>query len=349
MARAKKSKAPKSELIQALEFLLSMGKISDERSCYAMFDSFQARSFNSIIAVGTTIKEDLNACPHAHLLLEALLQAGDEYAITQLSPEKLLVRTDDFQAYIPCLPRELLSWPIPDAPMVPIDDRLIIALKKIVPLLNPVGETVLEQSIQLNAGSCIASNRMVIAEAWHGLDLPSGLLIPKPIVTALQKAQKGKKVLKAFGCSPVTATFYFEDDTWIRTQLFQDRWPAAITAILYATQVKPHAVPPYLFESANKVAPFSAGEVFIKDGLISSHPFDVQEQGSSLKLPIGSEHKERSYPIDNLDFASEFAEWWDEEAMQSATYFSGKEVRGFVSHNIPVKNKIAIEDSNIPF
>lgn len=314
-----------------------------------MLESHLATAFNSIIAAGTTIEEDLNACPHSSLLLAALERSGERYTITQLSPEKLVVRTDDFEAFIPCMDRSLLSWPTPDAPIAVIDDRLIAALHKVAPLLSATAETVVEQSIQLNAGSCIATDRTVIAEAWHGLDLPSGLLLPKQIVTAIRKA---KKHLKAFGCSNLTATFYFEDDTWLRTQLFQDRWPRAVTEYLNCT-TNPHKVPPFLFEAANQVAPFSAGRVFIKDGLISSHPFDAVEEGSSLKLPIGSEHKERSYHIDNLDFASKFTEWWDEDARPDATYFMGKEVRGLISHVIPnrelASDRITREDQDIPF
>ncbi len=344
---AGKKKPPKSKLIQALEFLRLMGRVIDDRGTYGMFESHTAIAFNGIVAAGTTIEEELNCCPQLSLLQEALEQSGARYVITQLSPEKLLVRSEgdqEFQAYIPCLLRTGLPAVIPDALAVPIDDRLIVALRKCVPLLNPLAETVLEMSIQLNAGSCLATNRAVLVEAWHGLDLPSGLLLPKNIVVAIHKS---KKHLKGFGCSKETATFYFEDDTWLRTQLFQDRWPVQVTSYLNSSDHNVRKVPPQLFDAANKVAPFSSGHVFIKDGLISSHPFDVIQEGSSLKLPIGSEHKERYYSIDNLDFVSPFAEWWDEDARPDATYFVGKEVRGLIAHQIPQHS--GVTDDDIPF
>lgn len=345
---AKQKKPVKSRLIQSLEFLQLCGRGTDKRAEYCMMDIASARSFNSVVAVGTTIEEALSACPHMAMLLAGLDRSGDYYVITQLSPHKLLLQAGDFQAYIPCLDRSALSWPIPDAPALDLDNQLLDALLKIVPLVNAKGETVLEQSIQLNGGSVLATNRSVIAEAWHGIDMPSGLLIPKAIVTALKKS---KKKLKQFGCSNVTATFYFEDDTWMRTQLFQDRWPASVTAYLNCpTNV--HKVPPYLFDAAEKVRPFSNGEVFIKGDLISSHPFDAKEIGSSLRLPIGGELKERIYKANDLEYASKFAEWWDEDARRDATYFSGNQLRGLISHVIPIQEFSGAEprdDEDIPF
>jgi hypothetical protein len=345
---AKQKKQVKSRLIQALEFLQLCGRGSDERAEYCMMDSQNVVSFNSVIAVGTTIEEGMSACPHMAMLLAGLDRSGDSYVITQLSPYKLLLRAGTFQAFIPCLDPSALSWPVPDPPIVDLDNRLLDALLKIVPLVDAKGETVLEQSIQLNAGSVFATNRSVLAEAWHGIDLPCGLLIPKAIVTALKKA---KKHLKQFGCSKVTATFYFEDDTWMRTQLFQDRWPSNVTAYLNCP-INAHKVPPYLFEAAEKVSPFSTGNVYVKGNMISSHPFDAKEIGSSLQLPIGGELKERIYKVNDLDYASKFAEYWDEDARHDATFFSGNQLRGLISHIIPNQEQSGADprsDDDIPF
>lgn len=304
-------------------------------------DNHKAVAFDSIIATGINIDEDLSACPQLYLLLEAVLQCEPEYAITQLTPEKLKVAGNDFQAYIDCLKPELLSWSFPDAAMVGLDDRLIPALKKVVTLVNPVGETVLEQSVQLNAGSCLSSDRTTILEAWHGQNLPDGMLLPKCAITALVKA---KKPLKAFGYSGKTATFYFQDDSWIRTQLYQDQWPAVVKNSLNCRK-NPRAVPPKLFEACDKVSPFSIdGRVYVCGDQISSHPFGTVQEGSALKLPIGSTHLERSYPIHCMDIASKYAVLWDEAARLDATYFEGENIRGIISHQTAIDN-----DDDIPF
>lgn len=342
---AKKPKIERTQLVKALDLLSLTFKAGEDQAMYAMMKDHKACSFNSIIALGTVIEEDIEACPHIALLATALDRCGQKsYSITQLTAEKLLVRTDDFQAYIPCLNRSLLSWPVPDALVAPLDDRLMVALKKVAVLASTKAETVIEASIQINHGSVLATNRSVIMQAWHGIDLPDGLLIPKNAVSIMHKSEKK---LTGFGCSPVTATFYFEDGTWLRTQLFQDRWPPVeqhLNSNTHGSVLR--AVPPELFSAAKKVAAFSGdGFVYVKDGLVSSHPFDRKEEGSELKLPIGSEHAERRYDIKNLSLISKHVIQWDEYYQDNGTMFVGENLRGVINHD-PAAKPI---DEDIPF
>jgi hypothetical protein len=346
----RKSKIEESKLVQALHFLHLTWKAGEDQAMYCMMNGNKAVSFNSIIAAGTTIEEDLTACPHTGLMLSAVLRCGERYEITQLSPLKLFVRSiepdggSDFQAYVPCISGDSLLWALPDAPMAPVDDRLTDALREVAPLINAKGETLIEQSIQLNAGSCLATNRSLIIEAWHGFDLPSGLLLPKAIVSAIHKSGKH---LHSFGCSTRTATFHFTDGTWLRTQLFQEKWPRISDHLNESSCTRP--VPPNLFESAKKVAPFSNdGYLYIKDGLISSHPFEAKEEGSVMKLPIGDKHEERKYGISNLKHIAPYALRWDETMRNDGTYWTGKGIRGLIWHEVPSHATNNLDD-DIPF
>lgn len=339
----RKSKEQLSQLAAALAFVSVTYNLKTDQAQYCLMENHSVRTFNSIIAAGTRIEEDLYACPHAELMLAAILRCGPEYVITQLSPEKLVVRSGDFQAYIPCFDPLALSWPIPDLPTTPIGDGLLTALKKVAILVSTQADTVLECAIQLNAGTCIATDRRVILEAWHGYELPDGMLLPKVAIQALNKV---KKPLASFGASPITATFYFNDQSWIKTRLYQDRWPNVQDQ--FRVPVNPRPVPPYLFSAARKVAPFSlTGAVHVQDEMVSSHRFDVKEEGSSLKLPIGSKHAHRIYDIGSLDIVAKFANLWDEHAHKTGTYFEGEKIRGLLFHQAPALE--TADDDDIPF
>jgi hypothetical protein len=327
---AKSKIDPRNQLTKALDFLsITFSAKALEQGMHCILDQHSAKSFNFVIAAGTTIEEDLSACPRLDLMAEAAAQCGPEYEIVQLSDTKLLVRSGEFQAYVPCLRPGVLSQPIPDPPAVEINDDLLVALSKVAPLLKATAETVLEQSIQLNSGSCLSTDRKTILETWHGFDLPDGLLLPKVIVTALKAA---KKPLARFGASKDTATFYFSDGSWLRSQLFVDKWPATITRMLDCHPTLRN-VPPDLFSSARKVAPFSAdGAVYVHGDNISSHPFPLNETGSALHQPIGSYHEERVYLIECLNVAARHAVLWDERAKPDGTYFEGKGIRGLIYH-----------------
>lgn len=346
---AKRKIDDRSQLAKALDFLSLTFKAGEDQGLYAMIGNHEARSFNSIIAAGTTVEEDLQACPQIDLMAAAVAQCGHEYVITQMSDSKLCVRSGDFRAFVPCLDPSRLSWPIPDAEIAPIDDSLLVALKKVAPLLSATGQTLIEQSIQLNGGSCLSTNRTVVLEAWHGFDLPDGILLPKAIVTGLNKA---KKTLRGFGVSDKTATFYFDDDTWLRSQRFQGKWPE-IKAHLMRGPVPPLPVPPQLFECVEKIAPFSPdGFIHIKQGMMSSHDDETEQLGSALRLPIGSEHATRSYRVDDLKRIASHVLTWDEHFKEDGTYFEGSGIRGLIYHRSERDVNSGIgptDDEEIPF
>lgn len=325
----KKPKIVKPRLATVLELMELLFKAGDDQSMYTMMTAGTACAFNMTLAAGATIEEYFEACPHTSLFSTALDRCGSSYQVTQLSPEKLLIRSGEFQAYIPCLLPSALSWPIPDAPGYPATSDVIDAIWKVAGLAETKAETVLEGSIQLNSGSCIATDRRVIMEAWHGVDMPT-LLIPRVAANVLHKI-KGKLI--SFGFSKETLTFHFDDNTWVRTQLYQDK-PIHIARQFHG-EFNPRPVPSLLFEAAKKVAPFStSGSIFIKDGFIRSHPPGTQEKGSELSLPLDDIHAPRNYDYDDLKLIQKHVTHWDETTRDNCTYFQGDSLRGLIVHGI---------------
>lgn len=345
---AKKQKRKVGSLERALDFLSLAFKAGDTQSMYCNMDLGFATAFNMIVAVGTAIEEDLCACPHVGLLLAAIARCGEQYSITQLSTQKLLIRSGDFHAYIPCIDPSTLSWTAPDALAAPLDDRFMEALTKVADLAVAKSESVLECSIQLNNCSVIATNRRVIMEAWHGLSFPDGLLIPKVAFTKLNKI---KKHMKGFGFSANSVTFYFDDGTWLLSRLFQDKWPPAVQSHLQH-DIAAYPIEESFFVAARKVFPFSStSRIYVEGNLVSSHPFHVKEEGSGLALAFeGARFEPRSYFGDDLIFVSEFALKWDANARPDGTMFFGDNLRGLIHHDhFRNTGDAPSDDEDIPF
>lgn len=313
---------------------------------YCNMEMNQTVAFNMVIGVGIRIEEDLCACPHVGLLLAAIARCGEQYSITQLSPEKLLVRSGDFHAYVPCLDPSKLSWCVPDALAGTLDDRFMEALEKVAGLAVTNSERVIECSIQLNDGSVIATDRSVIMEAWHGNAFPSGLLLPKVAYTKLRKA---KKRIIGFGFSEQSVTFYFEDQSWLLSRLFLDKWPPGIQSHLTPDSVS-HPIDASFFEAVKKVSPFS-NNIYVDGNLVSSHPFYVKEEGSGLALPFeGVQYEPRVYTSEHLLFVSRFAKRWDANARENGTAFFGDNLRGVIHHAyFPNPDNAPTDDEDIPF
>jgi hypothetical protein len=345
-----KGKKPEvSSFEKALDFLALTYKAGEDQSTYAFMEMGSAVTFNLTVGLGSPIDVDLAACPHIDLLRTAIQRCGQTFAITQLAVNKLLVRANDFHAYIPCVVPGNLVWPSPDAMIAPLNDDFLEALNKVAPMADTKAETVLECAIQLYDGSVLATNRSVVIEAWHGNPTPEGLLLPKVAAVLLRRA---KKHLQGFGFSPTTMTFHFTDGCWLRSQLYQDRLPNIKRHIEGASQDHLHDIPYDFFPAVDKVAPFSAsGNVWVEQNLVSSHPFDAKEEGSGLALEFSGEgHAYRVYGASDLHLIRKIATKWDEHARDDGTLFFGEKVRGMIWHGKKREGTApSADDNDIPF
>jgi hypothetical protein len=266
---AKKLK-PSSSLLDALRFVGSILKAEGTvNETHVLLKDNHAVAFNGVLAAGCKIQEDICCAPNNKLLIDALSKCGDNLSITQIDQSRLSIKSDKFKAIVPCINPELLTVAIPNSSIAPIDDKFKTAIEAVGVLANENADNVVAASILMNGQSVIATNRVVIFEAWHGLDLPPGLALPKAIVAPLNNSKK----LAKFGFSKSSATFYFEDESWIKTQLYAGVWPD-LKGILDG-DCKPLVVPNDFWKALEAVTPFTPdGLVHFENNRLQSHPSD---------------------------------------------------------------------------
>lgn len=303
MARPKKpSTTISNRLLEAITFLSSITK--DEGSpqeTHILIQNNTATAFNGILAAGVLIEEDFIAAPHNDTLVTALKKCGKEtYSITQLDLNKLSVKAGKFRALVPCIDPALLSFPIPDNICAIIDDRLRDGLAALEVIKTDNAQRVVTQSFLLNGQSIIATDSKIIMEYWHGINLPSGLAIPKAVMPAIIKANKK---LSGFGFSQSSVTFYFEDNSWIRSQLYAEQWPNV--GRLLDRQSFPLDVPKGLWEAVDAVEPFTEhGTVYFNKGLLQSH--HEADKGATYEVPNLPEGP--AYAVKYLDIIKDVAD-----------------------------------------
>jgi hypothetical protein len=268
---AKKPIKPSSSnsLLNALDFLSNVTK--DEGSpneTHVLLQNKTVTAFNGILAAGVLIEEDIIAAPHNTTIINALKRCKEQFSLTQLDGAKLSIKSGKFRAVVPCIDPALLSWPTPDNPCAVIDDRLKEGLTALEAIKTDNAQRVVIQSFLMNGLSIIATDGKIIIEWWHGINLPIGLAIPKSIIPAITKTSKK---LSQFGFSNNSVTFYFEDNSWIRTQLYAEAWPDGVFSLLDRENNAKPLVKGF-YEAVEAVAPFSEnGFVFLDNGFIKSH------------------------------------------------------------------------------
>lgn len=221
---------------------------------------------NGLLSAGHPVEEEIAICPHVARFIDAINKAGKTLSLTPRDNGQLLVAGDNLKATVPCVPGDQLPPVMPDPRCADIDDRIKEGFNTVVKLAANEGDRVVETSLLLRSGSVFACNGSVIFEYWHGIDLPPGLVIPKPFAVAVGKAAPK---LEGFGFSQTSVTFYFEGGAWMKTQLYAEAWPDIDN--LFNVQAFPADIPPGLFEGVRAVENFSKdGGVHFHDGKLKT-------------------------------------------------------------------------------
>ncbi|AKU43046.1 DNA polymerase processivity factor [Rhodobacter phage RcTitan] len=271
-AVAAKSKAgpnPATGLIAAIKFVaLAQSKNGTVAETFCHLANQWAAASNGVLTIATRIEEDLNACPQTATFLDALGRVETDLSITQISQGFLSVASGDFRGVVPCAPFEQVPISPPDDPVAVIDDRLKQAFEAVLKVPNELSPLPHMAGVLLQSGSVVATNGAIIIEYWHGIDLPPNMLVPK---VALQAVLKSGKPLVRFGFSPTSVTFWFEDQSFIKSQTFAGQFPA-YQNVVQCDYGLMWPVPNDFFKAVAAVASFSDNAaVYFKGGQVVSN------------------------------------------------------------------------------
>jgi len=276
-----------SSLLESLKFLQpAIVKGGQPGQTHCQLANKTAVIFNGTQAIGCLIDTDISANPNLELLIAALSKCTAETQITQLDAGRLSIKSGRFQAYVPCIDGELLAPVIPATACAPCDDRVKASLAVVSGLVVENAPRIVEASIMLRAGSAVATDGKIMFEHWHGIDMPV-MIIPKTSAAMLLKINKK---LISFGVTPATdnanqfssVTFYFDDNSWWRTQLYIEPYPDVDRILNTPSNQWP--IPAGLWEGLETIKDFADDDfrVFLEGNSVRTH-FE-KEAGASCQI-----------------------------------------------------------------
>jgi len=347
--RARRKKAEVSNvaasLIAGLKFVaVAQKKAGTVQQQFCGISGNWVVACNGVIMVGTKVEDDLTACPHTYQFIDALAKCGQELNITQLSENTLSIKFDKFKALVPCVGFEELELPQPDPQIAAIDDRIKAAFESVACLATDGAPNAVHAALLLQSGSAVATNGHALLEYWHGIDLPP-MLIPKASAVAVAKAGKP---LTGFGYSGASATFWFDDGSFIKTQLYGERYPH-YAGIINVEGLNPWPLPEEFFKAVHAVESFSRnGFVYFNNCSISSRQAEEEAATYEIEgLPEGMGFQAKY--LTTLQHAMQKAHF---DKDNNRVFFFGENVRG-VLMGVDLKQETAYNpteyDDDIPF
>lgn len=271
---------PAAELRKAIEFIKPIQKKKgtiDLKHC--LINNGWAVACDGVITMGTKVSDDISGCPQTTLLADALKFVGDDLAITTTN-RTMYITSGDYRAAIPCVEFDELLISAADENIAEVDNKVKEALKGLRYLTVKNSGIAHYTAVLLQPSTAVSTNGHIILEYWHGWDLPQNMLIPKDAAKIIGNI---KKDLVGFGYSGPTATFWFEDGSFVKTRLFGERYPEY--EHIFKTKTNDfEVIPEGFFEAIKKVLLASeTNAIYFKDGKITSN-YSVENEASTFKF-----------------------------------------------------------------
>jgi hypothetical protein len=323
-------------LLQALRFIsVAQRATGTTMQTHCGFHNGFAYACDSTITAAYPVPDSFDVALHTGLLFAAVERAQGPVTFSQAKNGQFIFRADgylpgmgDFRAYIPTLERSVLPVSLPDANIAALDDRFKEALTAVSPIATEKSLQIPCASFLMTPGALVGTNFEMMMEAWHGIALPTGLILSKDFATAVCKQTMP---ITGFGFSDNSVTVYF-GDAWIKTQLFaptfegKPSWPDPESFWKLKQPKQLQDIPAGLWECIDAVAPHCEDDtVYFIDGCVSS-AHKIAEKGASITLdgiPPRS-----AYKIKNLNYMRKYAkrvEWRKDHAL-----FFGDSMRAIV-------------------
>lgn len=319
MARKAAKATQALKLMEALSFV----EVATEDHGQPMYEfvnlqNKRAITFDGMLAAGMEIEEELSLAPKVEILKKALAKSGKSLVLTELPTGRLSVKGEKLSVIVPCVQPSELPTVGPDPAIVSITDELKEAFKALQNIIADSGERVFETALLLEANIATVTNGKILMQYWHGIDLPPNLILPRPFIQAVAKQFKS---LAGFGYTPDrSVTFWFEDGSWYKTQVYQDKFPDVARSLDVPNS--PADAPEHLWEGCAQVAEFDEHEwIEFKSGELVA---------GTASYPVVGLQAGKKFDYNYLKRIVPFVKTIDLTTYADRAFFFGDKVRGVI-------------------
>jgi len=213
---------------------------------------------------------------------------------------------------------------MPKGDTVDIDGECVLrAFKTLAPIIGDDASRPWSNGILLSGKSAFATNNIVLAEYWTGLDVTEPVNIPR---AAIKEMLRINETPVSVQMDTNSLTFHYTGQRWLRTQLLETGWPDLRKVLDRESNAKP--IEPLLFEALQTIKPFAdkMGRILFRPGCICTHAEDTE--GASFDIE-GFDHS-GVYAYEMLRLLEGTATSIDWSTYPNPCMFFGERIRGAI-------------------
>lgn len=259
-------------LLSAVQRVASIQKGTGltERQTHCRFSNGYVMATNDIEMIGIPVTGlAIECCPHSKTLVAALERCEGDITFT-LEGSVLTVKSGRVRVPVPCLAGESLADLAPDQRQGDAGPALAVALGQAAAVVLETATNPMCRAVFMGPGTVEGiHDAKVMIQLWHGVSPLPQLAMPKE--TAMNVSKHPSKLV-ALGVSQGSVTFWFEDNSYLRSCLYDVKRPDFDKILECRVNVKPTPIDETLFEAVAMILPFS--KVILNDGYSEAVTFE---------------------------------------------------------------------------
>lgn len=272
------------DIAEALKFVkggvAGSSSLLTEMTHYAIEEG-HVRSFNGILCISSPIDFPFDCYPKADKFGTALGKCDADVMSLHLTANgRLRVQSGKFTAYIPTVDGPV-PHPKPSGTTVAIDGAALLdAFNKLLPFIGNDASRPWSNGILFKGASAYATNNVIAAEYWIGVEFPP-LNVP---LKAIKEVVRVDKHPYAIQYDDNSVSFLYEDDRWIKTQLLDIKWPDIESMFARMWKQPDTNISEDLMPGLEAIKPFldNTGWVYFRDGCLAT--LETDEDGAHYEV-----------------------------------------------------------------
>jgi hypothetical protein len=236
--------------------------------------------FNGTLALSSPIAFDIVCSPRAETLIKAIGNCEDTVQLSMTPAGRLSVKSGTFKVFVDCIQGDTPHVE-PEGAVVQFDGAALLkGLKAVAPFMSEDASRLWSQGVLIKDSSLFATNNVMLVQYWIGVEFPHVVNIPRPAVKEMLRINEAPIFAQV---AENSITFHYNDDRWLRTQLYDTTWPDLGKVLNQPSNQEP--IDKALFKGLEVIKPFidKVGSVYFEKGLINTVATELE--GASYAVP----------------------------------------------------------------
>lgn len=282
------------------------------------------QTYNGSLMLCSPIGIALDCSPQAAKFIKAIQTCKDTIQMSITPTGRLSVKSKGFKTLIDCTSDAFPGIDLEGERIPMPGEGLLPALRLLEPLIAEDASRPWARGILLDGKMATATNNIIVAQLWLDFNFPKRINIPHNAVNELLRIKREPVEMILTDHS---ATFIYDDERWLRTQLNATQWPDINN--LFKTRVDPRAdlIPDGFFNALREIAPFvdDINRAYLFDGKVAT-----DESFTTEAIVEGLQGK-GCYNLSQLLLLDGLATKFNFDAWPNPAIFYGDKLRGTLS------------------